>query len=447
MKLSVGAERVLEALSEFETYVVGGCVRDDLLGFKIHDYDICTSALPNEIKECCKSYQIVETGIKHGTVTVLTPDPIEVTTFRVESGYSDGRRPDSVSFTSNIVEDLRRRDFTVNAIAYHPKKGYIDPFHGKEDGEKGILRAVGNPYERFEEDALRILRGIRFASRFSFQIEEETAKAMHQMKDKLHNVSAERIYVELCGFLMGQDVVRVGKEFADVLFTIIPELKESFGFEQHNHHHEYDIYEHILHSVQESRKDLTVRLTMLLHDVGKPSTFAFVNGEGHFYGHANVSEKMADDILKRLKTDHDTREKVKLLIRYHDYPVIYEGDHAKKAVARLVRKIGKDAFYQLCDVKRADSRALAKKYREQRVASIDTVQAIYEQMERENTCFSLKDLAINGYDLMNKGYQGKEIGLILNEVLNRVVDGDLVNEREIILNFIDANEQFLLSKH
>lgn len=441
MNLSAGAKKILALLGAYETYVVGGCVRDDLLGYEVHDFDLCTSALPEEIKTCCRVFPVIETGIKHGTVTVLTPEPIEVTTFRVESAYSDGRRPDSVSFTGKLTEDLRRRDFTVNAIAYHPDVGYVDPFHGKEDGERGILRAVGNPYERFEEDALRILRGMRFASRFGFTVEEQTARAMQECRERLARVSVERIYSELCGFLIGKDVFRVGMQFKEILFSVIPELKACDGFAQNNVHHEYDVFEHTLHAVSEAERNLILRLVMLFHDVGKPLCYSFIDGQGHFYGHAKKSAELARTILTRLKADKATIERVELLVLYHDYPVVTE----ERAVSRLVGKIGKEAFLELCEVKKADSLSLAKPFRKERTELIEAWKTVFLRLEEKNACFSLKDLAIKGGDVTALGFQGREVGVILKAVLAEVLDGTLENEKENLLNFIRRKRDFFLS--
>lgn len=432
MKLPGDVLFLLERLAPHEVYLVGGCVRDFLMGREIHDYDLTTSALPFEIERAFEGFRLVETGLKHGTVTVVLHGvPYEITTFRTEGGYSDGRRPDTVFFTDKIEEDLSRRDFTVNAMAYHPERGLIDPFGGEKDAKEGMLRAVGNPFLRFEEDALRILRGVRFASRLSFAVEERTASAMRALAPRLNLISSERLYQELCGFLMGEDIVRTGLAFSDVLFAFLPELKSMQGFAQRNRHHLYDVWEHTLRAVQNAPRDLVVRLALLFHDSGKPSTFSMKEGEGHFYGHAKESAHFADEALRRLKADNKTRERVTLLIAYHDYPVVLE----EKAVSRLVRKIGKESFLQLTEVKKADSSALHPIFVEERIRSIDTWKGIFLAMEARQAPFSLKDLKIDGNDLIALGFSGREIGEGLEQILSAVIDRTLPNEREALLDF------------
>lgn len=432
MKLPGDVLFLLEKLAPHETYLVGGCVRDFLTGREIHDYDLATSALPAEIECAFGGLRLVETGLKHGTVTVVLHGvPYEITTFRTEGSYSDGRRPDTVCFTDKIEEDLSRRDFTVNAMAYHPKRGLVDPFGGEKDAKAGILRAVGDPYLRFEEDALRILRGVRFASRLSFAVEERTASAMRDLAYRLNLISSERLYQELCGFLMGEDVVRTGLAFSDVLFAFLPELKPMEGFAQRNCHHLYDVWEHTLRAIQSAPRDLAVRLALLFHDSGKPNTFSIRNGEGHFYGHAKESASLAEEALRRLKADNKTRERAVLLIAYHDYPVVLE----EKAVSRLVRKIGKEGFLQLIALKKADSSALHPAFVEERIRSIDEWKGIFLAMEARQVPFSLKDLKIDGNDLIALGFSGREIGEGLEGILSAVVDRKLPNEREALLEF------------
>ena len=438
MTLSEDVLFLLDKLAPHEVYLVGGCVRDFLSGREIHDYDLATSAPPSEIEQIFAGFPLVKAGIKHGTVTVVLHGvPYEITTFRTEGAYSDGRRPDTVSFTDKIESDLSRRDFTVNAMAYHPRLGFVDPFGGREDLNNKLLRAVGDPALRFEEDALRILRGVRFAARFSFKVEEQTANAMRMVASRLCLVSAERVYRELCGFLTGEDVLKTGLAFSDVLFTVLPQLKPMQGFAQKNSHHLYDVWEHTLRALQNSPRDLTLRLAVLFHDSGKPSTFEMKDGEGHFYGHAKESAKIADEALSRLKADHKTKERVKTLVAYHDYPVLAE----EKAVARLVQKIGKEAFLQLVEVKKADSSALHPALVEPRIRSLEAWKKVFLALEEKRAPFSLKDLAVNGNDLLALGLSGREIGASLNAALSAVTEKKIPNDRESLLNFVSKRRK------
>ncbi len=428
---------ILTALENagFSAYLVGGCVRDALMGLPFHDYDITTNALPQQIIEVFADYRVIPTGIKHGTVTVLCNDePFEITTFRIDGEYNDSRHPENVTFTANLRDDLARRDFTVNAIAMDLRGEIFDPFEGESDIKKGIIRCVGNPVERFTEDALRILRGVRFASVLGFELEADTANAIHQLKNRLDNISAERISVELMKLICGKNCVPVLLEYRDIIGQIIPELIPAFDHEQHSPYHKYDVYEHIVRAVnavplEHSKADL-LRLTMLLHDVSKPACYILdEKGRGHFKGHAQVGAESARDILKRLKFDNKTVDTVHELIYLHSDKISTE-----KQIKRLVGKIGLEHFLLLMEVKKADNSAkhtfVLKELKE-----YDKLAETARRLAEEQACMSVSDLAINGRDLLEIGLNGREIGDCLNEMLERVIDEQLENSREKLLAF------------
>lgn len=432
--LPESVRNIINRLNErgHSAYAVGGCVRDSILGKEPKDFDVTTSALPQEVEEVFTDHRIIETGLQHGTVTVLSHGmPIEITTYRVESDYSDHRHPNSVRFTPNLREDAARRDFTMNALAYHPDEGIIDYFGGIEDMNKKIIRAVGNAEQRFDEDALRILRALRFSSVLGFSIEEQTARGARAKKDLLSFVSAERINAELTKLLCGQNVRSVLTEFYDILSVVLPELSPMAGFDQKNPHHCYDILEHTAAAVEAIPAEPVLRLAALLHDIGKPKTFfTDEQGIGHFYGHAKVSTRLAEDILTRLKYDNNTKKQVLTLVEYHDYPI----ELTERSVKRALGKFTPELFFALIQLKRADNLAQHPDFRSR--------QEYYGQLEQlandilaEEQCFSLKDLTVKGNDLMALGYKGKDIGEMLNTLLEKVMDGDLKNEKEALLEY------------
>lgn len=434
MTLPEGALWILDRLSAYETYLVGGCVRDALRGETVHDYDFCTSAKPEEVLRVFSDCRTLTVGLRHGTVGVLHEGKTyEITTFRSDGKYGDNRHPDSVTFASSIEQDLARRDFTVNAMAYHPSCGYIDPYGGREDLKRGILRAVGNPDMRFAEDALRILRGIRFASVCGFSVEENTKAAMLRQRSLIAHVSAERKYAELCGFLLGRQVTEAGLAYAEMIFAAVPALAPMHRFEQHSKYHVYDVWEHTMRAVGAGKAELVVRLALLLHDSGKPECYTSENGVGHFYGHAKVSARIAREVLSELKADKATVERVETLVAMHDYPV--DGADEKR-VKRLLSKIGEEAFLQLAEVKRGDAIAHAPFAREGRLQEIDGCLALYRRIKEREQCFSLKQLAIDGNDLIALGLRGKQIGQALREALSLVIEGSLSNEREELCDFV-----------
>lgn len=421
----------------FEAYIVGGCVRDSVLGIKPKDYDITTSARPEQIvKLFGEDFRVIETGIKHGTVTVVSDgENIEVTTFRTDGVYSDHRRPDSVSFCTSLEEDLARRDFTINAMAYSDKKGIIDLFGGQRDLFNRQIRCVGSPVQRFEEDALRILRALRFASRFGFRIQGETAAAVHAKKSLLRDISAERIMSELTQFVMGTSPCDLMIEFDDVFSVIIPEFTKCMKFDQHSRYHIFDVWEHTAHAVENSREDKEVRLALLFHDIEKPSCFKIdEEGHGHFPNHEKRSAETAERIMQRLKFDKETTKNVCALIKYHYITPVND----RRVVKRLMSVLGLEMFCKLIEVMKGDSRA-KQSFCLERVSTLDEMKCdAYEILAAGECCF-LSDLAVKGNDLEDIGFEGKAIGEALEKLLNMVIDGKLPNERA---ELIEAAREF-----
>ncbi len=436
MIISKGAKEIISKLIEngFEAYAVGGSVRDFYLGKKSFDYDVTTIATPDEMLEVFKDYKTYPTGIKHGTITInACNEMVEVTTFRAEKEYSDNRRPDSVEFIKNLNEDLKRRDFTINAMAYNDIVGLVDPFLGIKDLNDKIIRAVGVPEERFTEDALRILRALRFSSVLDFEIEEETEKAILKTKDLLKNVSVERVYSELVKILMGDGVERVLLKYKEVIFTIIPELKESDEFLQLSKYHSYDVYTHIVKSIALSEKDKTVRLALLLHDIGKPKKFTIdKEGVGHFYGHQKLSADMSVKILKKLKVDNNTINNVYKLILLHDTKT----DLTRAEVKRFLRSHGFEFLKLLVMVKNGDALAHNEKYIENRLVSTNNMYNTAVDVLDKKECYLLKDLKIDGNDLKKAGYEGHKIKSKLEKILDDVIELKIKNDREILLKEI-----------
>lgn len=423
-----------------EAWVVGGCVRDSLMGIIPHDYDITTSALPAETEQVFAGYRLIETGLKHGTVTVLADgSPIEITTYRVDGEYRDSRRPERVTFTRNIRDDVSRRDFTMNGIAYNPKQGYFDEFGGAEDIKAGVIRCIGKPEKRFREDALRILRGLRFSASLGFEIEENTARAMHDTRELLNKISAERVFSELCGLLTGRNshrnIFRVLTEFRDIAAVIIPEFRECTGFVQHSRFHCFDVYEHCVMSAQKAAEisagsecRLPLTLAMLLHDIGKPQRFTLgEDGEGHFYGHAAVSADIAEDILRRLKCSNALRERVCTIVRYHDVPL----SDTDKSVRRLLRKYGLETVRDICLAHICDDSAKTPEC----AGRCGEWCAVLSRAEAlaPSCCLTLKDLAVDGKALSGLMEPSPEMGKTLKFLLDEVINGNFPNEREFLL--------------
>ena len=428
------AKRVLAELEAagHQAYLVGGCVRDLLRGVTPHDVDITTSALPEQTLALFDGYAI-PTGLQHGTVTVrMEGESFEVTTFRADGTYTDHRRPDSVRFTTDLHEDLRRRDFTVNAMAMGADGALHDPYGGCGDLAAGIIRCVGDGQRRFEEDALRIMRGLRFAATLGFTIEEETAAAMHRCAPLLRYIAAERLREEMEKLLLGDGAAEILVAWSDVLAVFLPEILPCVGFDQQNYHHLYDVWEHTAHAVAAAPKSALLRWTMLLHDLGKPACFtADGSGVGHFYGHDERGAQMAAQIMERLRFDRKTAARVELLIARHMRQI----EPAEKAVGRVLRQLGEEALRQLLTVKRADAAACHPDYAWQ-TGALDAVETVLEGLLAKDLCFSLRDLAVDGRDLMAIGLQGREIGRTLDDLLDRVAAGELPNEKEILLQSV-----------
>lgn len=437
MELTKGAKIIIDKLTDngYKAYAVGGAVRDYIMAVPFSDVDITTSAKPSEMLKVFKGFKVIPTGLKHGTITILIEgESIEVTTFRTEKGYSDNRRPDEVEFVGDLEEDLKRRDFTVNAMAYNDKEGLIDGFNGVLDVKNKTIRAVGNADERFKEDALRILRALRFASVLDFQIESQTSKAILNNVELLKNVSVERIYVELIKLLTGDGVERILLDYKEVFFTLIPELKYCDGFDQKSKYHSYDVYTHIVKSVALSKKDKIVRLSLLLHDIGKPSCFTIDNnGVGHFYGHQQKGAKIAYDVLKRFKVDNYTLNTVTKIIELHDTKT----ELSRFEIKKFLGEYGYDFLVLLTNVRLGDTYAHAEKYIKNRETSILNLLSVAEDVISKGECYLLKHLKINGNDLRSLGYQGEIIKDKLNGVLYKVMKGSLENDRKTLLKAIE----------
>lgn len=427
-------QNVLAALERngFEAFLVGGCVRDTLLRKTPGDYDITTNAAPEQMLSCLGEFHLIETGLKHGTVTAISGgEPVEITAYRVDGVYLDHRRPESIRFTPNLREDLARRDFTVNAMAYSEKSGLIDFYGGEADLKNKVLRCVGEPSLRFFEDALRILRALRFSAVLGFELETETARAVFECKALLSAVSAERIAAELEKLLLGEDCFRVLTEYAAVLAQVIPEITPCVGFEQHNKYHRFDVWGHSCAAVSHAKKDRIIRLAMLLHDIAKPECFTLdEKGQGHFYTHEKKSAEKAAEILRRLRFDRRTAEQVKLLIENHYF--IPSTD--EKPIKRALSRFGADTFFQLLEVQRADAQA-KQSFCLARLTVLDEVQKTAEAILARQECLKITDLAVRGEALLDMGFRGKSLGEALQKALEKVLAGELPNERTALLTF------------
>ena len=425
----------------FPAYTVGGCVRDALLGITPHDWDICTSALPEQMQQVFKDLHTVETGLKHGTLTVVVNHvPYEITTFRVDGEYTDHRHPDSVSFVDNIAEDLSRRDFTVNAMAWSPDSGLVDLFDGREDLAAGVIRCVGDPALRFDEDALRVLRALRFASVYDFSIDPATDAAARKLAPSLHGVAGERIREELMKLLCGKGVGRILRAYPDVLSEIIPEIRPMVGYDQQNHHHSYDLWEHTVRAVENVPAEADFRLAMLLHDTGKPRVRTTdEHGEGHYRGHQAVSAEIAERAADALRLDNATRDRVILMVRYHDIPLRTETGEINLDRSFLLRKLnrfGEKDLRALIRIHRADRIATGYSSPEREDRRMKERLDALDALLAEQPCFTLKDLAVNGRDLQAEGLRGKEIGETLQRLLEAVMDGTLENTRDVLLQAV-----------
>lgn len=416
----------------FPAYAVGGCVRDTLLGRVPEDWDVTTAARPEQVTALFAGH-CIPTGLRHGTVTVRQDGlSVEVTTFRADGPYSDHRRPDAVYFSDSLAEDLARRDLTVNAMAMDVRGDITDLYGGRDDLRRGILRCVGDPDRRFDEDALRIMRTLRFASVLGFTVEARTAAALHRCAPLLRDIAAERLLTEMDRLLCGAYVLPVLLAYPDVLGVFLPELLPCVGLDQRNRHHLYDVWEHTARSVAAIPPEPVLRWAMLLHDVGKPICFTVDGrGVGHFYGHPKVSAALAGEICRRLRMDKRTAHEIVTLVRWHDRDI----PRTEKAIARAVHQLGEDTFRRLLAIKRADNLAQHPDYRS-RLTEIDRAEAILDGLLAKQACFSLRDLAVNGGDLLALGLRGPAVGDALNALLEQVLDGTLPNEREALLDAV-----------
>ncbi len=433
IEIPAGAARILKVLEAngYEAYVVGGCVRDSLLGKQPHDWDITTSALPLQVKALFS--RTIDTGLKHGTVTIPSGrEAYEVTTYRIDGEYLDGRHPSEVTFTASLREDLKRRDFTINAMAYNEKDGLQDFFDGISDLETHRIRAVGDPRKRFEEDALRILRAVRFSAQLGYTVEEGTLRAMRMLAPTLARISAERIAAELEKILVSPhpDRLRMAYE-CGITAVILPEFDRCMETPQNNPHHIYNVGEHTMCALMQARPDRILRTAILLHDVGKPLCRSTdEKGIDHFYGHPEAGAKIAEEILRRLKSDNETRRKTVQLVRCHDREIRLTPAGVRQAIVR----IGEDLFPLLLEVKEADMLAQSTFRREEKKAHIGRVRELYAEILEHKDCLTLRDLAVNGNDLIKYGVRpGKEMGRILHEMLEDVLAEPSHNDREYLL--------------
>ena len=436
LEIPKNAETILHILEKagYEAYVVGGCVRDSILGRSPDDWDITTSAKPEQVKALF--HRTVDTGLQHGTVTVLMEkEGYEVTTYRVDGEYEDGRHPKEVTFTASLKEDLKRRDFTINAMAYNPSSGLVDLFGGLEDIERKIIRCVGDPLERFTEDALRMMRAVRFSAQLGFGIEDNTKAAIKQLAPNLSHISAERIQTELVKLLKSAhpDYIREAYHLG-MTRVFLPELDVAFETTQNNPHHCYTVGEHLMHCMLNTPPDKGMRIAALLHDIGKPATKT-TDGQGidHFHGHAVVGEEMAAKILRRLKFDNDTITYVRKLVKYHDYPI----ETTPRAVRRAIHAIGEPYFADVLLFKHADMLAQSNYQRQEKEAHLAQVEVLYQEILDKKQCVSLKELALTGNDLIAFGIpKGREIGKILNELLEEVIATPEHNTKEYLTQLV-----------
>ena len=437
-------QEIMSVIREYgaTSYVVGGCVRDSILDREPHDWDICTPALPSELlvefEE--RGYRVIPTGLQHGTITVhLNGSNYEITTFRRDGEYSDGRHPDSVKFTSDLIYDLERRDFTMNAIAYNPEEGLIDPYCGYEDIQDRRIRCVGNPNDRFQEDGLRILRALRFALQLNFFIDGLTEKSMVDNKELINNISIERINAEFIKMIDAEYISSfMLYSYNRIISEFIPEIVPMVGFKQNNPYHYLDVFAHscqVLTICRICNADLITKLAAFFHDIGKPYCYQDdENGVRHFKGHGKISADMTDVIMRRLKFDNDTRDKVVQLVYYHDASF----EVGKKYVRRWLNKIGVDQFKRLLVLRRADIMGQSEFNRAERLQKLEAVNECLEEVLTEKPAFSIGDLEIDGKDVMKYMLMDEcpEVGYWLKHILKQVIDGHLQNNREDLIYYM-----------
>lgn len=428
-------EKIIEHLNSagYEAYVVGGCVRDSIMEKTPHDWDICTSATPEVVKSLFS--HTTDYGMKHGTITVFADkEGYEITTFRAETDYSDHRHPDTVEFVADLKSDLSRRDFTINALAYNNESQLIDMFNGLDDIRNQMIRCVGNADERFKEDALRILRALRFAATFGFDIEDKTSEAIHYNVHLLKYIAEERKRDELMKLLGGNYTTKILLEYSDVIAEVIPEIQLCVGFNQNNRYHCYDVYEHMVHAVENGITPIE-KFALLIHDIGKPHCYTEDKNGGHFYGHPAISEEIAKDVVNHLKFDNDSKKAVLELVKYHDIEIPV----TKKSVLKLLNRLGEERALQLMDIKLADILAHAPGTQDALIEKWKIFNRLLGEVLVEGNCFSRKNLAVNGNDIKALGVsEGPEIGRIIQTLMGEVMSEQLANEKEVLLN--RANE-------
>ena len=435
MKIEIpkNAKMILDTMHDagYEAYIVGGCVRDAILGKEPSDWDITTNALPAQVKELFR--RTIDTGIEHGTVTVMVgKEGYEVTTYRIDGKYEDSRHPSEVTFTRDLVEDMKRRDFTINAMAYNEEEGLVDRFGGIEDLNNRLIRCVGDPRERFTEDALRIMRAVRFAAQLDYDIEDETVAAIKELSPTLKKISAERIQTELVKLLTSDhpEKIKLAYELG-ITAVVLPEFDRCMETEQKNIHHMYNVGDHTVVALTNVRNDKHLRLTMLMHDFGKPATIT-IDEEGvtHFKGHAALGSNMAKDILKRLKFDRDTMDRVSNLVKYHDDR--YEP--SPSVIRRAINRVGEEDFPLLFEIRYADTMAQSTYMRQEKLALIEKTRQVYQQIIENKDCVGLKSLAVNGKDLISLGIKpSKQMGDILKTMLEDVLEDPSRNTKEYLL--------------
>ena len=442
IKLSPAASAAIKNLTKagYAAYAVGGAVRDAILGVEVSDFDVTTSATPEQVKGALSEYKIYDTGLKHGTVTArIGGENVEITTFRTDGDYLNARRPESVKFVTDVSVDLCRRDFTMNAVCYNPETGVFDPTGGVKDIKAGVIRAVGDPEKRFNEDALRILRAVRFASVLGFKIEKNTETAMFKSKGLISKLSKERIFSELKKTLLGDNVKEVLTEYREIFYCVIPELKPCYGFDQKSVYHSTDVFTHIASAVALAPKDIYVRLALLYHDIAKPLCFTVdSSGAGHFKGHAALGAKIAAQSLKSLKADNFTVQTVEKLVYNHDNYMLSD----RKDVLKMLDDEGLIFVRRLTELRRADLKAHYTDNVSEREEIAEKVLQIAETAVKNGECYSLKTLSINGGDLVKTGFGGEAVGKILNRVLNKVRAGDLKNDRSELLKEVESYGRF-----
>ena len=424
-------EKIIEHLNNagYEAYVVGGCVRDSIMEKTPHDWDICTSATPEAVKSLFS--HTTDYGMKHGTITVFVDkEGYEITTFRAETDYSDHRHPDVVEFVTDLKSDLSRRDFTINALAYNNESQLIDMFEGLADIRNQIIRCVGNADERFKEDALRILRALRFAATLGFDIENKTSEAIHHNVHLLKYIAEERKRDELMKLLGGNYTTKILLDYSDVIAEVVPEIQLCIGFNQNNRYHCYDVYEHMVHAVENGITPIE-KFALLIHDIGKPHCYTEDEKGGHFYGHPAISEEVAKDVVSHLKFDNDSKKTILELVKYHDIEIPI----TKKSVLKWLNRLGEERTLQLMDVKLADILAHAPGTQDALIEKWEKFNRLLGEALVEGDCFSRKKLAINGNDIKVLGVtEGPEIGRIIQTLMDEVMSEQLANEKEILLN-------------